>query len=161
MRPTQTRRVLIGETTNSPGERLRRLRDHARVEVRSLLEPLESAEDDDILPTLAFVAAQEVNIDRDELRAAQRRALLLLAAGGDPTRELDPAGRAVRSLAGDLDTPRRREELDLALGRLRGTAEGLPRVAAALDSLLADGELAWRSLAAALVAGELTRGDDD
>jgi hypothetical protein len=97
-----------------------------------------------------------VTVEPDELNGARRRAVLLLAAGGDPTRELDPAGRAVRSLADDLDTPARREQLLAALTGLRADAAGLTTVTAALDSLLADADSAWRWFAAALLADELT-----
>jgi hypothetical protein len=81
--------------------------------------------------------------------------MLLLASGGDPHRELDPAGRAVTALADDLDTPARRERLGAALAGLRAEAAGLPAVSAALDALLADRDAAWRWLAAALLADEL------
>jgi hypothetical protein len=97
-----------------------------------------------------------VTVDADELNAARRRALLLLAAGGDPTRELDPAGRAVRALAEDLDAPARREQLRAALAALRADAAGLPAVTGAVDALLADADAAWRWYAAALLADELT-----
>jgi hypothetical protein len=130
-----------------------------RSDLRRWLEHLEAARPDELVPPLAFLAAPDVGIEADELRAARRRALLLLAAGGDPARELDPGGRAVRSVADDLDTPGRRAELERALARLREAADGLPRVAEALDELLTDGELAWRSLAAALLAEEVA-GDD-
>ena len=82
--------------------------------------------------------------------------MLLLAAGGDPNRELDPAGRAVGALADDLDTPARREQLGAALDRLRADAAGLPAVTAAVDALRADPDAAWRWLAAALLADELS-----
>ena len=81
--------------------------------------------------------------------------MLLLAAGGDPHRELDPDGRAVRALAADLDAPERRAELRSALAALRVEAAGLPGVSAALDALLGDPDSAWRLLAVALLADEL------
>jgi hypothetical protein len=82
--------------------------------------------------------------------------MLLLASGGDPRRELEPDGRAVGSLADDLDRPERRAGLQAALAALRVEADGLPTVASALDALSADGELAWRWAACALLAEELT-----
>ena len=49
------------------------------------------------LVVLAAVAGADVALDEDERRGAARRALLRLAAGGDPARGLDlngPGGRA-------------------------------------------------------------------
>jgi 8-oxo-dGTP diphosphatase len=108
--------------------------------------------------TLAFLAGRLVTLDHDELQAARRRALLVLAAGGDPRRELELDGRAVRGLADDLDTPGGRAQLAAALARARDDAEGLPSVEAALDALLATPDLAWRWFALALLADELTAG---
>jgi hypothetical protein len=127
------------------------------MDVRPLLVQLEGAADP--RPALAYVAAQQVDVDEDELRGAVRRALLLLAAGGDPRRELDPAGRAVGGIAADLGTPERRAALDVSLRRVRAEAEGLPRVLAALDAFAADGDAAWRWLACALLAEALA--DED
>ena len=104
--------------------------------------------------SLAFVAARRIDFG-DDLNAARRRALLLLAAGGDPHRELELGGRAARALADDLDEPGRRDALTSGLGELRPHADGLPAVREALGVLLADGELAWRALAVALLAEEL------
>ena len=107
---------------------------------------------------LAYVAAQRIDFG-EELNAARRRAVLLLATGGDPRRGLDLDGRAVTALAADLDAPARRDELHRRLTVLRTDAEPFPNVRAALDALLADRELAWRALAAALIAEHLE--DDD
>jgi hypothetical protein len=65
----------------------------------------------------------------------------------------------VRALADDLDAPAARAELHAALAALRAEAEGLPGVSAALGALLADPDEAWRWLAVALLADELS-GDD-
>ncbi len=111
--------------------------------------------DDELFAVLAYVAGRAVRLDEDELHAAQRRAVLLLAAGGDPHRELELDGRAVTGLAAELDAPAARAELADGLARLGADAAGLSRTAAALDRLLADPELAWRAYAAALVAEEL------
>ncbi|MEX2211513.1 MAG: hypothetical protein WD689_07090 [Gaiellaceae bacterium] len=97
------------------------------------------------LVQLAYLAVQSVHVDEDELQAARRRALLLLASGGDPRRELRLDSRAVEALAADLDSPERRAQLRAAL-------EGLQANAAAL---LADDDLAWRTAACALLAEEL------
>jgi hypothetical protein len=126
--------------------------------VRPLLEQLERDRADPAVE-LAFLAAQWVDLDAAELRAARRRALLLLAAGGDPRRELDPGGRAVGSVAADLDSPERRAALAAALEGLRAEAARLPAVSGTLDRMLEDAELAWRSLACALLAEELAESD--
>ena len=108
-----------------------------------------------MLAGLAFVAAQNVHFVEAELDAARRRAMLLLAAGGDPHRALEPDARAVRALADDLDDPRSRAELIASLDRLTGEADGLPGVVRGLDRLRDDPELAWRSLALAFLAAEI------
>ncbi len=102
---------------------------------------------------LAWLAAPA--IDEDELRGAVRRAMLLLAAGGDPHRALDLDGRAVTALAVDLDSPGRRAALNEGLASLRSSADGLRDVSAALVRLLGDDDLAWRALAAGLLGAEL------
>ena len=109
----------------------------------------------ELAATLAFVAGTEVALDPDELHAARRRALLLLAAGGDPQRELEPDGRAVTALAGELDDRARRNQLTSALVALQAEARGLELVQAALSSLVADPERAWRLLACGLLAEAL------
>ncbi len=81
--------------------------------------------------------------------------MLLLAAGGDPHREIEPNGRAATALAEELDLPARRTELTRALEALRSQADGLPIVAAALDGLLRDSALAWRAFAAGVLGEEL------
>lgn len=105
---------------------------------------------------LALVARDSVELDTGDLAAAIRRALLVLASGGDLHRELSLDDRAVTGLAADLDDPARRAELSAALRDLRATADELPESASALDLLLSDGDRAWRALAAALLADELT-----
>ena len=124
------------------------------VEVRELLEALEE-EGGDHEPQLAYVAAEALELDEAEVLGARRRALLVLASGGDPRRELEPEGRAVAVVAEELDAPERREGLRAALNGLRERADGLPGVSEALDRLLADDGLAWRWAACALLAEEL------
>lgn len=130
---------------------------------RLLLEELEPAlrqwGDGQACAMLALVAREDVSLPEDELAAALRRALLVLAAGGDPHRELELDGRGVTGFADDLDSPTRRAELIASLRELRTQAEGLPRASFLLDALLEDEELAWRSLAVALLAEEL--GDEN
>lgn len=127
---------------------------------RRILEHLEpylvEASPDEAAAMVALVAAEQVRFDADELAAAVRRALLVLAAGGDLRRELALDDRAVTGLAADADDPARRTELTTALKELRGQADGLPGATGALDGLLDDPERAWRGLAAAVLADELT-----
>ena len=130
------------------------------VDARAWLEQLEGADDAGLLAGLAFLAAQEVPIPDVELNAARRRALFVLAAGGDPHRALEPGGPAARALAADLDTPQRREDAVRALDGLAAQSEGLAGVTAALDRLRGDPDLAWRWLACALLAEELAEGDE-
>jgi hypothetical protein len=111
------------------------------------------------LLSLAWLAGQSVELDEGERRGALRRAELLLAAGGDPRRELELDGRAVTSLADDLDTPSRRAALQHAFERLHGETEGLPAVEAALTRLRQEPGLAWRCYACALLAEALTSDD--
>jgi hypothetical protein len=124
------------------------------VDERALLELLEEG-GGELEPQLAYVAVQSLELDEAEVQGARRRALLVLASGGDPRRELEPDGRAVSVLAGELDSVERRDGLRAALRRLRKAAEGLPAVSRALDGLLSDGRLAWRWAACALLAEEL------
>lgn len=103
--------------------------------------------------SLAYVAAQLLALDEAELAAARRRALFVLAAGGDPHRELDPDSPAVASLARDLDSPELRADLARTLSALADPDR--PATSAAIDELVADDDLALRTLATALLAEEL------
>jgi hypothetical protein len=124
--------------------------------VREWFEQLEAtAAGDDLAAVLAWLAGAGVSLGEDELRGALRRAMLLLAAGGDPHRELELDGRAVTALAADLDRPGRREELAHGLAVARAEAEGLSAVRGALDRLLEDPDLAWHAYAAGLIGEEL------
>ena len=109
----------------------------------------------DIRPALALVAVPDRLVEGDELNPALRRAMLLLAAGGDPHRELELDGRAVGALAAELDRPERRAEVSRGLEALRAEAAGLATVTRALDELLLDADLAWRAYVCALLADEL------
>ena len=120
--------------------------------VRELLELLEAGPGDNLLPGLAWLAGQEVELDPDEVKATVRRAELLLAAGGDPRRELELDGRAVTSVAEDLDEPSARDQLEDSLARLAAASEGLPAVSDGLARLRAQPDLAWQSYACALLA---------
>jgi hypothetical protein len=105
--------------------------------------------------SLALLAGQEIELDPDELRAARRRAVQLLATAGDPRREPDPNGRAVTALAADLDAPEHRAALAEGLDSLGATVTGLQEVTARLERLAGDKELAWRWFACTLLAEEL------
>jgi hypothetical protein len=107
------------------------------------------------LVVLASVAGQEVQIGEDEAHGASRRALLLLAAGGDPDRGLDLNGRAVTALAEDLRTVDRQLALERGLDELKAQAKGLPHVTEALAALRATPDVAWRAYACSLLAEEL------
>jgi hypothetical protein len=120
--------------------------------MRELLELLEAGLGDNLLPGLAWLAGQEVDLDPDEVKATVRRAELLLAAGGDPRRELELDGRAVTSVAEDLDEPEARDQLEDSLARLAAASEGLAAVSAGLARLRAQPDLAWQSYACALLA---------
>jgi hypothetical protein len=118
-------------------------------------EMLAAGGEDEGVVSLALVAGSEIELPEDELNASLRRAVLLLAAGGDPHRELELHGRAVTALAGDLDGPDRRRQLAERLATLRRPAAGLPLVEGALARLLADRDLAWQAFACAVLAHEI------
>jgi hypothetical protein len=124
-------------------------------EVQAVLRRLEAGELGDPLPVLAFLAGQEVELPRAELNEARRRALLLLAAGGDPRRELGVDDRPVKALAVDLFGEARRQALGRAIDGLVLQARDLPHVREATLFLAADVDLAWRLYALALLAEEL------
>jgi len=125
--------------------------------VRDWLEALDSAQpgDEELLAVLAFVAGQSVELDDEERAAATRRALLVHASGGDLHRELTLDSRAGETLAADLDDAERRAQLGRGLAALRDESARLPHVRDALGRMLADGDLAWRAYAIALLAEEL------
>ncbi len=120
---------------------------------REELEHLEES-DLDLGVTIAWLVRAAVRFDEHELNAARRRAMFVLAAGGDPHRDLQPDAVAAERLAAELDTPERRQELDAALAAL--DTSGLPRVAETVRTLRADPETAWRALALALLADEIS-----
>jgi hypothetical protein len=102
---------------------------------------------------LCWLVRDDIPIDEGELNAARRRAMFVLAAGGDPHRDVGLDSIAAERLADELDTPARRAQLDVALDDL--PADDLPAVTGAVESLRADPELAWRSFALSLLADEL------
>jgi hypothetical protein len=119
---------------------------------RATLEQLEES-DLDLGVTLVWLVREQVTIADEELNAARRRAMFVLAAGGDPHRDLALDSVAAGRLADELDSPERRAELASALAAL--PAAGLPRVTAAVATLRDDPETAWRTLALALLADEI------
>lgn len=128
---------------------------------RAFLETLEyrlaDGEQVEVEVSLTLLGGQGVEIGEDELRAARRRAVQLLAAGGDPHRDIDPEGRAVTALAADLGSPARRGALKAGLSSLRETVAGLPGVSERLDRLLEDEDRAWRWYACTLLGEELVK----
>jgi len=127
----------------------------ARETIRDWVRALERAEPAEQWAILCFFAGRGVAIDDDELNAAIRRAELLLAAGGDPHRALDPFGRAATALADDLDAPARRAALQRGLEALRDEVAGLHGAREALALLLGDDDLAWKVYATSLLAEAL------
>ena len=126
-----------------------------RETIRDWVRLLERAEPTEQWTMLCFFAGREVALDQAELNGAVRRAELLLAAGGDPHRALDPFGRAATALADDLDSPERRAMLRRGLEGLRDVVAGLRGARESLALLLSDGDLAWRVYATSLLAEAL------
>jgi hypothetical protein len=120
-----------------------------------LLARLDGGELGDPLPVLAYLAGRAVSIDEGELNGARRRAVLLVAAGGDPHRGLEVDDRAVKSLAADLYDSERRAQLARSLDALVLRVRDLPVVREAALFLVSDVDLAWRVFMLALLAEEL------
>jgi hypothetical protein len=132
--------------------------------LRELDEALAGGADDELptaLVVLASVAGRDVLLTEDEVHGASRRALLLLAAGGDPDRGLDLNGRAVGALAEELRTSDRQLALERGLEDLQADASraDLAHVTEAVKALRATPDLAWRAYACSLLAEELA-GED-
>lgn len=106
----------------------------------------------ELLVVLTWLVLGDVELDEAERKAALRRAMLVLAAGGDPHRELDHDTVAVARLADELDAPERRGALAAALAGLAAESEGLTTVSGAFALLREEPELAWRTFALALLA---------
>jgi hypothetical protein len=123
--------------------------------IDGLLVRLDAGELGDPLPVLAYIAGQAVEIDEAELNGARRRALLLVAAGGDPHRELGVDDRAVKALAADLYTEERRRMLGRRIDELVLRARDRNAAREAALFLAGDVDLAWRMFSLALLAEEL------
>jgi hypothetical protein len=111
------------------------------------------------LVVLASIGGADVPLESEEAKASTRRAVFLLASGGDPERGLDLEGRAVSAVAEELRTVDRQLALEEGLRNLRLLAEGLPHASEALHGMLHAPEVAWRAYAAALLAEELSSDD--
>jgi hypothetical protein len=111
------------------------------------------------LVVLASIGGADVPLEPEEAKASTRRAVFLLASGGDPERGLDLEGRAVSAVAEELRTVDRQLALEEGLRNLRLLAEGLPHASEALHGMLHAPEVAWRAYAAALLAEELSSED--
>jgi hypothetical protein len=120
-----------------------------------LLARVDEGELGDPLPVLAYVAGQAVELDESLLNGARRRALLLLAAGGDPRRELDVDDRAVKALAADLYSEEHRVQLARSIDAIVVRVRDLPVAREAAIFLAGDVDLAWRLFALALLAEEV------
>jgi hypothetical protein len=127
--------------------------------IRGWTRPFEKAGAEERWVMLCFLAGRDVALDEAEANGALRRAALLLAASGDPHRELELYGRAVTAVARDIDTPERRRQLADGLAALEDETSGVPGAAEGLRLLRGDPDLAWQAFAAALLAEEL--GSDD
>jgi hypothetical protein len=120
-----------------------------------LLRRVDLGELGDPLPVLAYIAGQAVELDEEELNGARRRALLLVAAGGDPHRELGVDDRSVKAVAADLYTEARREQLARSIDALVLRVRDLPTAREAALFLAGDVDLAWRLFSFGLLAEEL------
>lgn len=120
-----------------------------------VLARVERGELGDPLPVVAYLAGQSVELGEEELNGARRRAMLLVAAGGDPHRELGVDDRAVKALATDLYSEEHRDELARAIDELALRVRDLPAAREATLFLAGDVDLAWRLFALGLLAEEL------
>jgi len=125
---------------------------------RSLAESDETNALATSLVVLAAVAGENVAVDEDEKHGVCRRAVFLLAAGGDPEQGLDLNGRAVTAVAEELRTVDRQLALEQGIADLRAQAKGLPHVSEVVHALADAPDVAWRAFACSLLAEEL--GDD-
>ncbi len=107
------------------------------------------------LAVVSYLAGQRVELPESELNQGRRRSMLLVAAGGDPHRELGVDDRAVKALAADLHTEERQAQLAAGLDELAVIARDLDRAREAVLYLVKDVDLAWRLFALGLLAEEL------
>jgi hypothetical protein len=133
------------------------------MDLRAALEHVEASgpSEADAGAAVAFAATLTLPLDEAALAGPLRRALLLLAAGGDPHRSLDGGGRAVRALADDLEGLVGDDALAAAFASVHTRARGLPRIEAAASDLAADPGRARRAVALALLGAELAGDEPD
>jgi len=127
------------------------------VELRAALEQLEASAPapNEAAAVLGYAASVELALDDAALAGPLRRALLLLATGGDPHRELDPSGRAVQALAEELRELVPDDALARAYAHVRAQARDLPVLDGVAAVLEADPGAGRTALALALLGGEL------
>jgi hypothetical protein len=118
----------------------------------TLLDLFDALDETERRASICFAAGRDVELDRDELNAALRRAIVVRAVGGDPTRELALEEDAVARLAEELGTERRRRQLQDGLESLGHVAQDRPAIAEEISSLAAAPEAAWHTFCAALLA---------
>ncbi len=137
--------------------------DDPCVDVRAALELVEASgpSEVDAAAAAAFAASLSLPLDDAALAGPLRRAMLLLAAGGDPHRALEVEGRAVRALAYELEALVGDEELAAAFGFVHARARGLPGIEAAAAGLAADPGRARGAVALALLGAELAGDEPD
>ena len=123
----------------------------------NLLDLLESLDEPERSASICFAAGREVELDRQELDEALRRAIVVRAVGGDPRREPAVEETAVARLADELRSDGRSEQLQAGLAELRRSAEGRSSVVSAISVLRADPAAAWRTFCASLLADEIGR----
>ena len=118
-----------------------------------------SGDETDLLATalvvLASVAGADIPLDEAERRGATRRALLRLAAGGDPSRGLDLNGPAVTEMAEELRDIDRQIALETGFRELAAQSKGLPHVSEALHGVMHAPDIGWRAYACSLLAEDL------
>jgi hypothetical protein len=119
------------------------------------IDLFESLDDAERRAAICFAVGREVEIGAEELNESLRRAVVVRAVGGDPSREPAPDEDAVVRLADELETPERSEQLQEGLARLARAAEGRPATVHAVSALAAEPQLAWRTFCAALLADEI------
>jgi hypothetical protein len=121
----------------------------------AVLTAVDAGELGEPLAVVAYLAGQRVELPEADLNQARRRSMLLLAAGGDPHRELGVDDRAVKAIAADLHTVERQAQLATGLDELAALARELERAREAVLFLVRDVDLAWRLFALGLLAEEL------
>jgi hypothetical protein len=127
------------------------------MDLRAALEHVEASgpSEADAGAAVAFAASLSLPLDEAALAGPLRRAVLLLAAGGDPHRALELDERAVRALADELEALVGDDEVAAAFASVHTRARGLPRLEAAAGALAADPAAARRALALAFLGAEL------